>query len=249
MASVTRWRIYCLDEGEWTYGYLTTGANAPTTCFTNTAHSVNADSSQELDVISQTTVKAKIVEELIETGGYFRCEGHKFSIPANSTAIQQVSWPYPITVLQSFYEGGPEHEGNELDVIVGPNTIVGILREAASIGDTVLHVSLTVIQNIKIGFTVKLGSTTVGSVIGINENMLCITITAPLAAAYNANTYVKTEALSISNLEFGRAPIRISIGASKHGGKYLAPNTLVELTYKNNTNADVVFKYQVEILY
>lgn len=247
--SITEWRIYCNDEQSWVHGFKDTTDGPPLTCFSNTSHSVNTQSVQELDVISNNVVIAKIQEESIETGGYFRSHGFKFTIPANSTESHEVSWPYPITVLESFFVGGPQHEGNVINVIVGDDTIVGALVSQAIEGTNTLNVSPTVIANIKVGFNVKVSSQSVGRVLSVNTSNNTITISQNLSQTHNAGSYVKMSVHSIEEFEMGSEVVRYIIGSSKTGGKYLPTNVKAKVVYINNTNSSVVFRYQVEILY
>jgi hypothetical protein len=247
--SITHYRIYCNTESEWSYGYLATADGEPTACFNDIAHTVNANSVQPLEVISNETIKVKIQEEYVPTGGNFRCEGKKFTIAANTTTSQTVSWPYNISVLQSFFTSTAEQEGNILDVVTGPATVVGTLTSSIASGVTVLPVSLTVIQNMNLGYEVLIGSDLLGEVISIDENALTLTIGTATGSAYTEGAYVKLQVINIKNFEITGESHRVAIGASKTGGKHLPANLPVKLTYQNNTNTEIVFRYQIEYLY
>ena len=52
------WRIYCITESLWSYGYL---ASTPTVCFNNNTHTVNSGSTQELQEASSTISAAQTV--------------------------------------------------------------------------------------------------------------------------------------------------------------------------------------------
>jgi hypothetical protein len=248
MTSVTKWRIYCITEGEWSYGFKDTSDEAPTECFTDCTHTINENSVQELEVIGHTTQIVSVQEELVPTGGNFRCEGKKFTIGANSTASSTISWPYNITVLETFFSGSTAQIGNELDVIVAPETTVGILRESVSSGATVLPVSLTVVQNINVGYELFIGSVNLGEIISKDDVLLTVTLGTAIDAGYSANSLVKMQVINIKNLEI-HSTSRYTIGRSKIGGRYLPANVPVKLIYTNNTNAEVTFNYEIEYLY
>jgi hypothetical protein len=252
MSSVTKWRVYCNTEGVWSYGYKDTSEGSPTTCFNNTGHEIQENSQQELEVISTDTINAKIVEEYVPTGGNFRCCGKKFNIPANSTVTYTVSWPFNISVLQSFFTSSADMEGDVVDVVTAPNTIIGVLTAPVAIGDTVINVNTTVFQHLMVGYTLKLGNSNVslGYVLAIDENALTVTVQTPSPEAFSAGTtYVKTEVIGIHDLEIGAVPFRYIIGSSKTGGKHLPVNTTVNVTYTNNGNTQKTFRFQIELLY
>jgi hypothetical protein len=248
MTSITYWRIYCTTEDEWTYGYRDTSTGAPTECFTNCSHTINENSVQELSVIDHSVQTVTVQEEATPTGGNFRCEGKKFTIPANTITSSSISWPYNITVLETFFTGKTAQLGNELSVIVAPETTVGILRESVSSGATVLPVSLTVIQNINVGYELFIGSTNLGEIISKDDNALTVTLLSTIGTGYSANSLVKMQVVNIKNLEITNTG-RYTIGRSKIGGKHLPANVPVKLVYTNNTNTEVVFNYEIEYLY
>jgi hypothetical protein len=51
--TVIKWRIYCTTENEWTEGWLNEGDPEPTTCFTDSGHTVNSNSVQQVDSVSE----------------------------------------------------------------------------------------------------------------------------------------------------------------------------------------------------
>ena len=249
MTVINEWRIFCETEGIWTYGHLAADSGIPTTCFTDTAHTVNTNSIQIVDTVDNSAIRAKIVEETIETGGYFRCEGHKFTIAAGTTDSHMISWPYPISVLESYFTCGTNQEGDVINVVTGPDTIVGTITANVAISDTVIPVSLTVVQNAQVGWDFKIGSDNLGYIIGIDANALTITLATPVTSTYTSGDYAKIEVPGIRDLEIGPAAFRYQIGASKTGGKYLPANTNVKVSYTNNGVNPITFRYQLEYLY
>lgn len=251
MTSITKWRVYCTTEEDWIYGYKDTSDGTPTTCFNNTGHTVNENSFQEVDVISDDTINAKIIEEYVPTGGNFKCCGKKFTIPANSTVTHTVSWPFNISVMESYFTSSSDMEGDVVEVVTAPNSIVGALTAPVEIGDTVINVNTTVIQNIMVGYTFKLGNsnTSLGFVLAIDENALTVTVETPSPEAFSTGAYVKMEVEGICELEIGAAPFRYVIGSSKTGGKHLLANTPVNVIYTNNGYTEKTFRFQIEMLY
>jgi hypothetical protein len=239
-----------MEESQWVYGFKDTEDGPPTTCFNNTEHSVNDMSMQEIQVIEDATVNAKIVEEYVPTGGNFRCYGRRFTIPAQSTVTYTVSWPFNISVLQSFFTSDSGMEGDFLEVVTAPNTIIGVITSPVAVDDTVIHVNTTVINNIMVGYTFKLGNsnTNLGYVLAIDDNNMTITVETPSPSAFNAGTYAKMEVAGICEFEIGPS-FRYVIGSSKTGGKHLPANTPVDVIYTNNGNSEKTFRFQIEMLY
>ncbi len=248
--SINHWRIYCITEQEWSSGYLAAESATPTTCFNNTGHEVNLNSQQIVEVITNNTTNVKIIEESVPTGGNFRCEGFKLTIPAGTTATKVVSWPYIISVLQSFFAPNSSQDGDVLNVICGPNTIVGLLTSSISSGTTVIPVSLTVVQNAMVGYEFLLNGTNLGEIVAIDLNAYTVTLHTATPSSFNAGAYAGLQTTNIKNLVIGLGGgERYIIGASRSGSKRLPANMPVHVTYQNNGANDVDFYFQVEYLY
>lgn len=249
MTTIINWRIYCITEGIWTYGYLDDTQGTPTTCFTNTGHTVNGNSQQQVSTISNDITTTKILEEIIPTGGNFRCQGYKFTCPANETSTHTVSWNYPITVMASFFTSKTIWEGCVLDTIVAPNTTVGTLTANINSGVTVLPVSLSVIQNFEIGYELKINSDFIGQVIAIDINALTVTVDTATGTGYTSGYLVKMQVRTIQDFEISEKDDRYIIGRSKVGGKYLPTGIPVHVIFNNTTGSSITFRYEVEYLY
>lgn len=51
--TVVEWRIYCNTDSKWTSGWLNDTDGAPTTCFENNGHTVNSNSVQEMNRVTE----------------------------------------------------------------------------------------------------------------------------------------------------------------------------------------------------
>jgi hypothetical protein len=51
--TVFKWRIYCTTENAWTEGWLNSDDPEPTTCFTDNSHTINPNSLQKTDTVSE----------------------------------------------------------------------------------------------------------------------------------------------------------------------------------------------------
>jgi hypothetical protein len=246
MTSINKWRIYCNTENDWSYGLLDSTDSNPTTCFNNSSHSVNPVSPQITQIISTTTIKASIEEETTSTGGNFRAEAFKFTIAANFTNNLSISWKYPISVLSTFFTTCDIERGNIINSIVAPSTLIGVLTQDAAIGNVTFNVNFSVIQNIKIGYDLLINSIFIGQVIAVGTGSVTVDNTSTIA--FSAGTHVQTQVHEIINYEIDY-PCRYVIGSSKIGGKYLPANTLVHVSYQNNSIQDITFRFQIEYLY
>lgn len=122
-STVYKYRIYCYDESGWIEGF---GTDEPTTCYTDTAHSVNAASAQEVERISNQQVE--IIEEHDPTQGKLCRRMLAFNYAANTTTYGVIQWPVKTSPLVVAYFSKAAQEGDYFQMIVGnENTITGIL--------------------------------------------------------------------------------------------------------------------------
>jgi hypothetical protein len=245
--SVNQWRIYCETESAWSSGFFDASSPAPTTCFNNTTHTVNANSAQLLQTISSNNVNAKIIEESIPTQGFFKSQGYSFTIPGNSTASTIVSWGYPVTVLETFFATVNTQSGDIINAITAPNTIIGTITANVAIGATVLPVSSTVVANSYVGFEILINGVLLGEILSIDHTNLTLTV-SPLTTGYSSGAYVGVQIRIINNFIIGNS-FRYVVGSSKIGGKFIAAGTTTRVEYTNNQSTALTFTFRVEFLF
>jgi hypothetical protein len=251
MTTIYRYRIRCITDNLFEY-VLSESAVAPTACPTNTSHTIDADST----VIAETITIGETVsikEEYIPTGGNFKTETIIMNISASSTFEADYTWPYPISLLVLFSTITSTHEGDNLEITVAPNTTVGLLTSNVSANDTTISVSQTVIDNLYIGYKLKLddGSNVddLGYVTAINKVTNQVTVNTPAVHSFDSsNTAVKMTIYYVENFEIG-APANITIGKSKIGASYIPAGTIIHAKYTNNNTDTKKFIARLEYLY
>lgn len=199
----------------------------------------------------------QIQEETIETGGHFFGETIKIVCPTGPyTQQHNFSFPIDVTVLIAKTITSNEHLGDNVSLMVAPDTTIGTLTSSASTGATGLSVSSTVIANTKKGFYVSLtdgvnSESTKRRVIDIDTNNDIIYLNSGIENAYDFTTptYVKQTVYYAKEFEFGVAGRR-DIGSAKIGGTYLPANTPIRAEYTNNsTTMEKTFIVEIEYLY
>jgi hypothetical protein len=249
MSTWKKFRIYCITEAGWSEGILETGE--PSTCFNNAAHEVNPNSVQEIQSISETVVTVK--EESTNTGGYFSCTSYKMACPVGES-LHTYSFPVPVSALSITITTTIDNQDDVIYNTVAPLSTIGIVTVNTAVSDTVINVSLTAIQNLKLGFFVTLtdGTNTnnCGRVVSIDKANNRITVETPVANIFSSSspTYIKRCIRTINNYTIG-PPARYVIGADKIGGSYVPANVPIQLKYINNGNETVNFYSMIEYLY
>ena len=250
-----KYRIKCITDAKNEYtGYLSEDLAPPTTCPTNTAHTIDSGSVVIVDTISKNVVK--IQEESTETGGNYGTESIVLlgETGPNVTTEKDTSWPFPISVLDIQYVSTAQNEGDEIDLSVGPNTIVGYLTADGATGATGLSVSQTVMDNSMIGYYIDLfnGASTeslgrITSMDKVNNKIYCEN-TPSQSWSSASPTYVRQTVYIIHDYTIG-PPQRYPIGGGKIGGSYVPTGTIIRAHYHNKSDTPKTLTATIEYLY
>ena len=244
--SLTKYKIFCIEEQSWTEGWLSQEDGPPTVCFHNNTHEVNLNSVQELDSTQVLTVK--IEEESIKTGGHYVVEGHQFTALANTDTSYTVSWPMPVSVTVVNVQTTDENLGDVLNSIVNPNTICGVITSNFEIGGKTISVNSTVTANVKIGWEILIGSEHLGRITEIDLDNFFITVENATTVYHQIGSPVFVQVRVIKNFQLGVKDGN-QLGVSNIGGKYLKTGTTTKVTYTNNSNVNKQFRFSIEYLF
>jgi hypothetical protein len=197
------------------------------------------------------TEHLKYVETGDVTQGLFSAESVVIDIHSGQTEIiKDISWKFTVAIKSGTIGVNNNMIGDELEILVSPNTIVGALISTLNVGDTTISVSPTVIQNIKRGYYIGLfnvlGGIELGRVIEIGSNY--VKIDKPSTEFANNGSYVTMTAKIIPYLYFSDLST-IEIGKDIPTGQRLPANTIIRIKYKNNNNSTKKVSFFVEYLY
>ena len=249
MTDIYKWRVFCTTTSTYQFVWA---EDEPTTCPTDTSHTIDPSKSVIVEVREENTVKIK--EENTPTGGNFRAETVAFDIPANSTVSQDFSWKCGINVLELNFYPRNEEVGNIIDIEFGPDTITGNITSDVAIGDTIINVSTTVIENVYVGYHLKLfdgvNTDDLGMVISVDKvnNTVTMDVAATKAFSAASPTYIQQTVYLTKQFEISNA-WRYALGESKIGGNYIPANLTTRVRYQNNTINNVRFVATLEYLY
>lgn len=181
--------------------------------------------------------EVKVLEESVDitkrTGGNYKGYGLKMDIGADlGDYSMDFSFPYPISLTSTEFTPSNDMIGDCFDVLVAPDTIIGAITSNVSTDDTIINVSPTVVQNLKIGYLLKINGDTVGYVIAINTANNTVTISDPIVNPHIAGTLVSMS-VELTKDIWLHGESRVELGANDIGGSYLPANTNIRFTYHN----------------
>lgn len=195
--------------------------------------------------------KVKILEEQNDKGtqGHFQSTVIDLYISGvTGTTYKDLSFPYSISLFSSEWLVNESQISDIAEFQLSPDTIIGVLTKNANKDDTILNVSNTVIDNLSIGYWLKVNDEDVNRVLDIDKDNNQITIEKPLENNYNINTYIKMTIKIVPRWRF-TAPGFCSVGESKIGASFIPANTIMRLVYHNTTGTEKWFGISIDYLY
>ena len=245
---IYKYRVYCQTENAFVTIWNTT---PPTVCPNNIAHTIDNNSVTIIEKISSTSVKI-IQSEPGFTNGFYKVEGFSLTIPANSSAIKDISWPYNIAVMTINLQPSTENTGDYINAYAGPDTTIGVNTETIGQNVSVINVNSTVLQNIKLGYTVSVVNNTqninMGECIAIDTNNSRITCNIVASEGIGPGSYIKVSRQIMKNITFTSNNI-INLANKNVSSTSFPANTIARLIYTNNSIIKKTFYYNIEYVY
>jgi len=235
--TLNKWRVWCVTENAFVYIWLDEDQDAPTTCPTNTGHTITTALTKIIEIRDPEVFSIK--QETTPTGENYFFSSQSFIALANQTTSYSFSYPFPVSVLSAQYVSAEENRGDTWTWTVSPNTTVGALTSDVSATDTVINVSSTVTDNIKIGFGVNIfdgvNTDDLGRVLAVDSDAGTITVETAATQSFAAATptYVRMNIYFCKDMSFGH-PWALTFGDNKIQSSYVPANTVVQVDYVNN---------------
>jgi hypothetical protein len=238
--------VTCLTEGiKVVSDYRTT---PPTTCPSNTDHTIDPIQTKIYNTISTKTVT--ITDNINGVGGFYKCIPYDIDI-AGSTGMQTFPFyspPYPVQIQLTSLWIKTENIGDYVEFEEYPNTTVGVLTQNALTGDTEFYVPPVALTYIFVGFKVFIGTYYVGECIDIDTITYKITTTIQLSVDMPIYSPVKITKTRIGKLELCSSDI-IKIGERFNASLIAPPNTPCSINYYNQNGLPKTFNFHFEVYY
>lgn len=250
--SLNKYRYKCQDLDSYVFEWAEV---TPSGCIHSPLHTIVSGTMTIVEKLEQNTVKADILTENNPTGGHYRGEFLKIT----TTGIGEWFYtdfvkPFPVSLATASFNLQESQVGDELWVDIMPDTIIGVLTSPVTSGDTILNVSQTVIDNIQVGFDLRLTTDTInyfelGPVIAKDTVNNQITLNTGSPSDFSSGTYCVPEITLHGPSELGN-PGLYEMGDFIVKGKRFEANSIIRFKYKNNTGPEnKSFYIEIEYFY
>lgn len=246
--TIYKYRVFCETENAFVTIWDKT---PPTVCPNNISHTIDSNSITITDQVSSNNVNI-IQSEPGFTNGFYRVEGFSLTIPANSSATKDISWPYNIAVMTMNLQPSTENIGDTINAYAGPDTTIGVNTETIGQNVSVINVNSTVLQNIKLGYVVSVVNNTqninMGECISIDTVNSRITCNIVASEGVGPGANIKVSRQIMKNITFTSNNI-INLANKNVSSTSFPANTIARLVYTNNSNTQKTFCYNTEFAY
>jgi len=250
--SINQYRIFCITEMAFNTVW---GAEPPTTCPVDTAHTVNPDSVTIEDTIHTNEVTI-VVEENNKTNGHFGVRSWLIDIPAGTTGAityEDVTFQYPISMMLVSFKSSDNSMGDTFSAEVAPDTIIGVCTTTANLGTTQIAVNNTVLSYLKPGFhmSIDTGVTRcdLGECINVDLNNFIVTSELPVSNInFSAGSYIRQTVRMTDDYILQNSQHR-TLGTGKPGSSYIPAGRKLQVKYTNNNGLAKKFHIDLEYLY
>jgi hypothetical protein len=251
MISTNLYQFYCNTESQ---NVSVWNTEPPTVCPNNNTHTVDLSTMTIIGSISEQVVKIKEMD--IPTQGNYAIDGFQLDINPGPNVIStiDVSYPYDVNIFSITLQLTAENKNDILTIEMAPDTIIGAITNIINTNDTIIPVSATVFDYIKIGYLIKLfdGTNTEENKKVLNYDKLngTITLESGITNSYSplTPTYVKMTVPRLNNYNIVTEGIHI-LGEKKIGSFFLPKNIISRIKYKNNTNQAKTLSFCVDHIY
>jgi len=238
MDHISKWNVYCQTESNM---LSTWRAFKPVRCPNNPNHTIDASQTIKLDdapiMLNEETVANRVTidaKAYAGTNGYYQCRGYEFEmLQGESNVTHDIVMPYTSCQYGISICAQESNVNDKLDIIVNPNTLVGVLTANASNGDSNIFVNQTVVQNVIPGFYLTVGDQSNYLVTTVCPQSNAVQLEHALSNTTTAMTPLYVNAYIAKDLHIcSTNPINIGYGGM--GGKTLVKGSMVRVEYSNS---------------
>lgn len=189
-----------------------------------------------------------------KTHKLFKEKGFEMSVlSSDSEKVETITFPIDISIIRGKFIDVSGMSGDCINMTVAPNTIIGVITANSNSGENVLNVSPTVIDNLKVGYSVSITYDNVniedlGICTEIDVNNSTITVEKNLSNSYNAGSYIQMSVVMVEDIYLTGANLQRFVEGS-FKSTFLPKETPIKVSYKNNNASEKKFHFEIEYFY
>jgi hypothetical protein len=235
---VSKYKIFCDTEDAFVEGW---SEASPTTCYTNSGHTVNVDSVQLIEHAYENVVK--INQNQVSAGNNRRVVATSF---ADMDEKKEYTAYYTVPVASALYSvkfiADDMNKGDILTISMNPDTDLGLIEANVSASDTSFVASATFLAAAQVGYHVTLddgvNADYLGEILSIDTNTGVVVMSEAAVHAFEAaSTHSLMTVYLIKDMVIGPAA-QYAFFDEFIEGYSLPADTVFKFTYNNQALID-----------
>lgn len=198
-------------------------------------------------MVKKIDANETVIKEFTKTAGHYKTKGFKFDATNDTTTSYDFSFPYDVEILAGEFNSVNSIQGDDIELVVAPDTITGVTTQAHVTSDTVINVSQTVADNAAMGYWLTLGSDEY-VITAIDKVDKKVTISPGLTGNLAASSLVKQTIKMVETL-YLEPSINIRLGWTKIGSSYIPAGTTLRMKYNNTDSTTKEIVFMLDVLY
>ena len=255
MSTLYKYRVFCEAEQKYIEVWK---HEKPYTCPNDHRHTIAENLTTIIDYkyLDNTTIPNVCISSKAYplAQGYYMMEGKKYEIGTQAVYTNDYVVPVPMCVYGFHCCSCGDNANDEFDVLINPDTIVGVIVANTAVNDKNIYVSPTVLEHCKAGFHILLDDGVTNEehlVVSINHEGGYITLRDGVNHVFNGMvTMVKLRVYVVKAYALANdTSMTHKIGYGAFSGKSLTPGTIIRLVYRNSSSLSKTFHIALEYVY
>lgn len=235
MDILKKFQVYCSTESNyietWTF-------SKPEICPNDSRHLIEHEKTKQLDSKTLYTDRAPTVyiaaKSWHDTNGYYMYQGYKCHDISYGIHVHDFTVPVKRCVYGLKLNIKNENIGDEISIIINPETLIGMTTSPYSQSTTNLHVSESIVKNVIPGFYIRSPTTNNVLVTDVDQTNNTLTIETPWGEDLASGTPLYLNMYMVKDFHLDVVNIQ-KVGYGTMSGKVFPRGSTIRVIYKNNT--------------
>jgi len=255
MDKVTKYRVWWNTDSKYEHVLVENDGPQPAICPVDNTHSIDGSKTRAVDVLEMGQMLAVPAQEDTPTGGKFKVVNFNLgAIDDASNGIwttKNITIPYPVNMIASRFIARADNEGDIIDLVISPDTIIGAITADIAVDDETIQTNAAGIQYIENGYRIKINGEELGEAYDIDNLAFTFKVTVPATQVHlaSAPSYIMISVAMVDMIELEEG--RYNYGQEAAKSSHVKENTVIRARYQNNdiSQGNKKFIFDLRIFY
>lgn len=245
-----KFKYWCNNENDWVFTNWLKKLPDSLVCPNDHNHIISTDISPCVyEKRNNNTILIR--EENKETNGFYQTTTKLIDIPDSIDTYEFNITPFkfPINLLSTSFVSTNDHIGDEINVIVGRDTIITTPKQNINSNQNIIE--LNNVEYLYVGDYITIEENNISNNLGVITKIIkssnTVYVENNTTNEFTSAANIKKNTYYVKDFIIGY-PFKYSFGTDKIGGSYIPANIPITIIYKNNSNVAKKLYFQVNYL-